>query len=76
MIGPAIETLELLQGARTQMAADLTTVYDLTYMKITSRLLCLCYFAENELKTIVEAWSDMKDHGMPIVIPHFASGWC
>jgi hypothetical protein len=29
VIGPAIETLELLQGARTQMAAEFTTVYDL-----------------------------------------------
>lgn len=64
MIGPAVETLELLQGAWALMAADLTTVYDLfesDKQEIPPMLL-----VDRELKTIVDAWNELKTHGMSI----------
>ncbi|KAI2732414.1 hypothetical protein CBS147332_1553 [Penicillium roqueforti] len=60
VIGPAVETLELLQGAWALMAADLTTVYDLfesDKQEIPPMLL-----VDRELKTIVDAWNELKTH--------------
>jgi hypothetical protein len=74
VIGPAIEKRELLQGAWTQMAADLTAVYDL--FEDNKQTIPPMLLTEKELKTIVEAWNGLKDYGMPIVIPYHASGWC
>lgn len=56
------------------MAADLTTVYDL--FEDAKQTIPPMLLTEKELKTIVEAWNDLKDYGMPIVIAHHASGWC
>lgn len=72
MIGPAIKTLELLQGAWAQISADLTTIYDL--FEDDAQTIPPMLLADKEFKTIVEAWNDLKDYGESMIILHDVSG--
>ncbi|KAL7954361.1 hypothetical protein V8C34DRAFT_317324 [Trichoderma compactum] len=62
---PAIATLEALQGAWAEMNTDLQTLYDLFQddkKSIPSMLL-----EERQLKTIVDAWNDIKAYANDLI---------